>query len=519
MLLDSYDSARKLARRIEDRSVAQVRNASYNRPFLHVDAAHGGAFLAVPSLRHLDFKGIHLADTVTLDGHKMFYCYYPCGGLLIRTTRWAQTLHAGQSRYISEEANHEAYGEDRAFLGGLNEPGGEARKPVSEMPLTYPGLHIGRREMMGLEAVRSHNSRPAPPGRSELRHHPYTTSLEGSRGCQGIMQMYFNLSTIGFQGYELLLSWTYLLARRCAEAVSLGRTYVRPVTDEKLPTETWMGNAQDRAIQYSPQFGGQEPRRVVPVFGGRLLLLNDGSCNQLLISYVPQNIAKLMSSANEDYWRNPPDEGRDRRKDESGATAGGTEQRRKKYSAKPGRTKFWETMHYLWRVNEHLWLKYLYANPAFTYYVGHTEFEPILPNKKDDGEAVQALEKLLCEWNVWMRWKNTTPDEALGADGESQHSPFFQVLAEQVRSSADKYNNQAERDKGLYSEGLVRFFAHKIVIMHPYTDESILSDLLGKMMFWGERSADAVEMADAACQDWLSLRPDSETSNNDDPDA
>jgi glutamate/tyrosine decarboxylase-like PLP-dependent enzyme len=199
-------------------------------------------------LRHGAFQGIHLADTVTLDGHKMFYCYYPCGGLLIRTTRWAQTLHAGQSRYISEEANHEAYGEDRAFLGRLKEPGNKERKTVSEMPLIYPGLHMGRKEMMGLGAILNHNNRPAPAARSELGHHPFTTSLEGSRGCQGIMQMYFNLSTIGLRGYELLLGWTHLLSRRCAEAVSLGRTYVKPVTDAELPAEKWMGNAKDLAI-------------------------------------------------------------------------------------------------------------------------------------------------------------------------------------------------------------------------------------------------------------------------------
>ncbi|HEV7902500.1 MAG TPA: pyridoxal-dependent decarboxylase, partial [Pyrinomonadaceae bacterium] len=273
MLLDSYDSARTNAHKPKGSSEPQIKSASYNRPFLHVDAAHGGAFLTVPYLRHGPFKGIHLADTVTLDGHKMFYCYYPCGGLLIRTTRWAQTLHVGQSRYISEEANHEAYGEDRAFLESLNEEGNKERKTVSEMPLIYPRLHMGRKEMMGLGAIRNHNNRPAPAARSELGHHPFTTSLEGSRGCQGIMQMYFNLSTIGLRGYELLLGWTYLLSRRLTEAVSLGRTYVRPITEAELPAEKWMGNAKDQAILFSDTNTEQDPLRIVPVLGGRLLRL------------------------------------------------------------------------------------------------------------------------------------------------------------------------------------------------------------------------------------------------------
>jgi glutamate/tyrosine decarboxylase-like PLP-dependent enzyme len=505
MLMNSYAGARKNSGKVGRRLKTQVRNASYNRPFLHVDAAHGGAFLAVPYLRNNQFKGIHLADTVTLDGHKMFYCYYPCGGLLIRTTRWARTLHAGHSSYISEEANHEAYAEDRSYLGTLRAHGGKEGTDASEIPLIFPELKMGRKEMMGLAAIRNHNSRPAPSARSELQHQPFIASLEGSRGCQGIMQMYFNLSTIGFLGYELLLGWTYLLSRRCEEAISLGRVYVRPVTDEELPTKKWMGNAKDWAIQdwaLSPEDAGDspletksskqtsrfEPQRIVPVFEGRLLRLSDGSCNQILVTYIPQNIAKLISSQGSGYWKRKSDD---------------------KENAKPGSTQFWQTMHFLWRLNEHLWFKYLYANPAFTYYVGHTEFVPILPNKESK-QAKQGLEELLCDWNVWARWESELEDKTgvrkekkkeKGDQEKSWKCPFFEVLAEEVQSSRENYSTDTGVNR--YTEGLVRFFAHKIVIMHPYTDESILSDLLGKMMFWGERSAEAVQAADASCQDWL----------------
>jgi len=632
LLIDSYLSSQNnpkySEKEIKKRWHMQVENARYNRPFIHVDAAHGGAFLTVPSLRNNEFKGIHLVDTVTLDGHKMFYCYYPCGGLLIRTSRWARSLHTGESRYISEDTSHEAYGEDRHYLNELKEPRDreeveldeqaqkdspekkvierfQKRKGTSEVPYIYPGLYMGRKEMAGMDATRRHNHRPAMAARSELRHQPFTSSLEGSRGCQGIMQMYFNLSTIGFDGYRSLLEWTYLLTRRCAEAVSLGRVYVRPVTKDELPTKGWMGNGKDWAIQAD---GGPpakesgdvlEPRRVVPVLGGRLLCLSNGSCNQLLVTYIPRDIAMRIASQGPTYWNHERDHPED--------------------SAKPGRTNFWQTMHYLWRVNEHLWVKYLYANPAFTYYVGHTEFEPLLPNKNepdDEPEAKRSLEKLLCNWNIWARWspqqsekdtwlfevkdlkdseglalklssKNRLSEFLRGKLSESTKSaitafdgsqpvsksalvvafnkllddsnlydekdfdrvnlseqtlnlikqkprgaanvrlnrllledafpqqiakreseeknwvcPFFQVLTEKVKAAKDLYSGKTDSNTD-YSEGLVRFFAHKIVIMHPYTDESILSDLLGKMMFWGERSAEAVQAADASCQDWL----------------
>jgi glutamate/tyrosine decarboxylase-like PLP-dependent enzyme len=525
MLTESYRGARnnrEYFRNIDARSKIQVKDASYNRPFLHVDAAHGGAFLTVPYLRNKEFRGIHLADTVTLDGHKMFYCYYPCGGLLIRTTRWARTLHIGHSTYISEDTSHEAYGEDRWYLDGWkdakyrkynksSEPeggvepaesndtnaqnSGELRDSPDEMPWVYPELPLGPNEMARLSAAHRLNDRPAATASSELRYLPFTTALEGSRGSQGIMQMYFNLSTIGFDGYRSLLEWTYLLSSRCAEAVSLGRVYVRPVTEEKLPSEEWMGNAKDWAIQdwaiqdsATEQIAsGDKKRRIVPVLGGRLLRLSAGSCNQLLVSYVPQKIAMLISSQGEKYWTDPPDDTNN--------------------DARPGSTRFWQTMHYLWRVNEHLWVKYLYANPAFTYYVGHTEFEPILPNKGDGDserkEAKKGLENLLCDWNIWARWRFSKKD-APKDNVTDWECPFFKVLADVVQSSNEAYST----DKGLnrYREGLVRFFAHKIVVMHPYTDESILSDLLGKMMFWGERSAEAVQAADAACQDWLLAR-------------
>ena len=388
----------------------------------------------------------------------------------------------GHSTYISEDTSHEAYAEDRQYLRYLHSL--QDSQGPSNRRLIDPRLPWGQKERMTLAAIRGHNNRPAGGARSELQHQPFRSSLEGSRGCQGIMQMYFNLSTIGFPGYRLLLEWTYLLSRRCAEAVSLGRTYVRPVTDKELPTEDVLGSMKDLAFQASDARydavinyvnNAASPlgkSRIVPVLGGRLLRLSDGVCNQLLVTYVPREIALRISAQGSTYWdeKNTKD---------------------KQDSAGPGSTRFWHTMHYLWQVNQHLWFNYLYANPAFTYYVGHTEFMPILPypypyqspyrtKAQETIEGRRArLAGLLSKWNVWARWRKGAKDVTC---------PFFEVLAKAIQDSVDA------------EEGAVRFFAHKIVIMHPYTDKSILSDLLSKMMFWGERSVEAVRLADAACE-------------------
>jgi glutamate/tyrosine decarboxylase-like PLP-dependent enzyme len=111
---DGNKETQKLLERI-DGGKNEMETASHHRLFLHVDAAHGGGFLAVSELRRHAFAGIELADTITIDGHKALYCYYPCGGLLVRATRWAQTFSTGHSAYISEDENPGVYREGLMF--------------------------------------------------------------------------------------------------------------------------------------------------------------------------------------------------------------------------------------------------------------------------------------------------------------------------------------------------------------------------------------------------------------------
>lgn len=470
--------------KVKDRLEKEVRGSSHNRLFLHVDAAHGGAFLTVPALRHGPFQGVELADSITVDGHKMFYCYYPCGGLLSRTTRWTRTLHSGGASYISEDTNHYAYVEDRELIRNLRRPDKQNKKT----PLVHHGVHRQKTGLDRLAAVRERHHRPSPRG-TELEHLPFVNYLEGSRGSQGIMQLYFNLSTIGRGGYQSLLEWTHLLAQRCQEAVSVGDQHVRTVTEAPISQSRGLASLR-QAVGSRAEVEPAQTSRVVPVLGGRLLLLSQGLCNQLLITYVPEREAMHIATQDETYWNQ-----------------GEPAQPSRKHQAWPPlkRTmegsRFWRTIHYLWRVNEHLWFKYLYANPAFAYYVGHTEFKPILPGPWPDGEGVESrrarLASLLSDWNLWTR----------ASRDPGAYSPFFRVLANFAGENATDYVSDDEGRAPLDArERSVRFFCHKIVVMHPYTDESLLSDLLHKISFWGERSAAEVDQADQAAFEWLRVQ-------------
>jgi glutamate/tyrosine decarboxylase-like PLP-dependent enzyme len=74
--------------------------------WFHVDAAYGGAALAVRSVRQL-FKGIEDADSVTIDPHKWLFSPYDCGAIIYRQPELAKKAHAQEGAYLdifSDEA-------------------------------------------------------------------------------------------------------------------------------------------------------------------------------------------------------------------------------------------------------------------------------------------------------------------------------------------------------------------------------------------------------------------------------
>ncbi len=67
--------------------------------WFHVDAAYGGAALAVKAVRPL-FNGIEQADSVTIDPHKWLFSPYDCGAVLYRDPALAKTAHAQEGSYL-----------------------------------------------------------------------------------------------------------------------------------------------------------------------------------------------------------------------------------------------------------------------------------------------------------------------------------------------------------------------------------------------------------------------------------
>ena len=67
--------------------------------WFHVDAAYGGGALAAPSVRHL-FKGIELADSITIDPHKWLFSPYDCGAVIYRDPELARAAHSQTGSYL-----------------------------------------------------------------------------------------------------------------------------------------------------------------------------------------------------------------------------------------------------------------------------------------------------------------------------------------------------------------------------------------------------------------------------------
>jgi L-2,4-diaminobutyrate decarboxylase len=77
--------------------------------WFHVDAAYGGGALAAPSVRHL-FKGIELADSVTIDPHKWLFSPYDCGAVIYREPELAREAHTQAGSYLDIFSHESARG-------------------------------------------------------------------------------------------------------------------------------------------------------------------------------------------------------------------------------------------------------------------------------------------------------------------------------------------------------------------------------------------------------------------------
>jgi len=78
------------------------RIADREKAWLHVDAAYGGGML-ISAEHHGVLKGIHLADSVTIDPHKWFYAPLDAGAVLVREESQLTRSFGMQPAYLTDE--------------------------------------------------------------------------------------------------------------------------------------------------------------------------------------------------------------------------------------------------------------------------------------------------------------------------------------------------------------------------------------------------------------------------------
>lgn len=88
-----------------------AKNRSDGRDFyVHVDAAHGGGFLTNDNIKRNLFQWIDQADSVTVDGHKMFYTNYGCGGIIFKDQASLWYIKQSAPYVLPEDTENENHG-------------------------------------------------------------------------------------------------------------------------------------------------------------------------------------------------------------------------------------------------------------------------------------------------------------------------------------------------------------------------------------------------------------------------
>lgn len=97
------------------KAIAQV--AKEHKVYLHIDAAHGGGFLVDPELKAKYFQGIEEADSVTIDGQKMLYTNYSCGGIIFKNRFYREYLKQS-ARYVLDTQDEEVENHGKYTIEG-----------------------------------------------------------------------------------------------------------------------------------------------------------------------------------------------------------------------------------------------------------------------------------------------------------------------------------------------------------------------------------------------------------------
>lgn len=109
--------------------------------WLHVDGAYGGSALMSPELKDL-FKGIHRADSVTMDLHKWFFMSYDASAIVFKDPKWVNLLFTEQSSVV-KELNIDTFASQQIFFN----LGPELSRRARCLPIYIAWRHYGVERM------------------------------------------------------------------------------------------------------------------------------------------------------------------------------------------------------------------------------------------------------------------------------------------------------------------------------------------------------------------------------------
>lgn len=107
VVITAWTTEKWYVHNIDEVSLVTNKWQNWRSIHLHIDAAHGWWFLVDPIIKDKLFNWISEADSVTIDGHKMFFTNYSCGWIIFKDKNDMEYIKHSADYVIPELTNHD----------------------------------------------------------------------------------------------------------------------------------------------------------------------------------------------------------------------------------------------------------------------------------------------------------------------------------------------------------------------------------------------------------------------------